>query len=317
MPENRLVSTLRSLGPLVGLLLVLVLFGSLEPEKFLAFQNIRTVLTQTVIVGLGAIGMTFVVVSGGIDLSVGSSIALSTIVVARVLRDGGSPWLAAVCGVLSGACVGILNGALITRLKIAPFIVTLGTLQIVRGIAKYVAGEQKIDAPASWLADLMTKSPSPAWLIVSPGVWALVVLGVFFGAVLKKSVIGTYAFAIGSNESTAVLCGLPVSSIKIRLYALSGLLTGLAGLMQFSRLTVGDPTAATGLELNIIAAVVIGGASLSGGVGSITSSLVGALVMAFLANGCNLVGVPNYAQEILVGGIIVIVVAMDRSRRMT
>lgn len=306
---------LRRLGPFVGLALVLLLFAVLEPDRFPTIGNFRTVLTQTVIVGLGAVGMTFIVVSGGIDLSAGSSIALSTVVVARLLRDGAPPAVAALAGIATGGLVGLVNGAFITRLRIAPFIVTLGTLQIVRGVAKYSAGEQKIDAAAGWLAGLMAKSPEPAWLLVAPGVWTLSVLALFLGFVLKRSVLGVHAFAIGSNEATARLCGLRVERTKVLIYGLSGLLTGLAGLMQFSRLTVGDPTAATGLELNIIAAVVIGGASLSGGVGSIAGSLVGALVMAFLANGCTLVGVPNYAQEILVGAIIVAVVALDRSRR--
>lgn len=315
MTDSNAVRLVRRLGPFLGLALVLVLFTALEPDRFPTAVNFRTVLTQTVIVGLGAVGMTFVVVSGGIDLSVGSSIALSTIVIARLLRDGASPAAAALAGVVAGGAVGVVNGTLITRLRIAPFIVTLGTLQIVRGTAKYLAGEQKIDAPASWLAGLMAKSPDPSWLVVAPGVWALILLAAFLALVLRRSILGVHTYAIGSNEPTAVLCGIKVDRTKVLIYGLSGLMTGLAGLMQFSRLTVGDPTAATGLELNIIAAVVIGGASLSGGVGGIAGSLVGALVMAFLANGCTLVGVPNYAQEILVGAIIVAVVALDRSKR--
>jgi ribose transport system permease protein len=186
----------------------------------------------------------------------------------------------------------------------------------VRGVAKWIAGEQKVDAPGTWLVDLMKKTPDPenAWLLVAPGVWLMVGLGVLMALVLKRTVLGTHAYAIGSNEATARLCGVPIARTKIAVYGLSGLLTGLAGVMQFSRLTVGDPTAAIGLELDIIAAVVIGGGSLSGGEGSILGSVIGAFVMSLLSNGCNLAGVPNYMQEIIIGGIIIAAVAIDRLR---
>lgn len=302
------------LGPFVGLFVVVAIFAALDADKFLDPNNLRTVATQTVIVALGAMGMTFVIVSGGIDLSVGSSIALTTVVVARLLQHGASPWVAAAAGAVCAAFVGALNGTLITTLRIVPFIVTLGMLGAVRGLAKWIAREQKIDAPESWLTSIMQKRPDPAWLVLAPGVWLMTALGVFMGLVLQRTVLGTHAYAIGSNEATARLCGIPIARTKITLYALSGLLTGIAGVMQFSRLTVGDPTAAIGLELAIIAAVVIGGGSLSGGEGSILGSVIGAFVMAFLSNGCNLMGVPNYMQEIIIGAIIIAAVAADRLR---
>jgi ribose transport system permease protein len=302
------------LGPFIGLALVLAIFSILEPERFLSAYNLKTVATQTVIVALGAMGMTFIIVSGGIDLSVGSSIALATVVVAVLLRNEAAPWMAAAAGVLSAGAIGCLNGVLVTALRIVPFIVTLGMLGVVRGVAKWIAGEQKVDAPPGWIVGLMQKTPDPPWLLVAPGVWLMAGLGVFMGLVLKRTVLGTHAFAIGSNEATARLCGIPIARTKIAIYALSGLLTGLAGVMQFSRLTVGDPTAAIGLELDIIAAVVIGGGSLSGGEGSILGSVVGAFVMAFLSNGCNLAGVPNYMQEIITGAIIIAAAAIDRLR---
>jgi ribose transport system permease protein len=313
-PTTRRARLAQLLGPFVGLFIVVAIFSIIAPDRFLSAYNLKTVATQTVIVALGAMGMTFVIVSGGIDLSVGSSIALVTVVVARLLQQGTPPWIAAAAGALAGALVGGVNGVLVTALRIVPFIVTLGMLGVVRGLAKWIAREQKIDAPETWLTSIMQKNPDAAWLLVSPGVWLMAGLGIFMGLVLKRTVLGTHAYAIGSNEATARLCGIPIARTKIALYALSGLLTGLAGVMQFSRLTVGDPTAAIGLELDIIAAVVIGGGSLAGGEGTIAGSVIGAFVMAFLSNGCNLAGVPNYMQEIIIGAIIIAAVAVDRVR---
>jgi ribose/xylose/arabinose/galactoside ABC-type transport system permease subunit len=151
-------------------------------------------------------------------------------------------------------------------------------------------------------------------LLVAPGVWLLLVMGLLMGLVLRRTLFGLHTYAIGSNERTARLCGVAVERTKLRVYALCGLFAGLAGVMQFGRLTVGDPTTAVGEELDVIAAVVIGGASLSGGEGDIRGALLGAFLMSFLANGCTLTGVPNYVQEILIGAIIVAAVAIDRWR---
>ena len=313
--KARLRGAIELLGPFLGLLAVIALFGALAPEGFLTVYNAKTVATQTVIVGLGAIGMTFVVVSGGIDLSVGSTIALSSVTTALCMSAGWPTGAAVAVGVLTGAVVGAVNGLLVSRLSIVPFIVTLGTLGAARGVAKWLAGETKVDAPTGALAGAMSKSPEPEWLIVAPGVWLLFGLALFSALLLRKSVFGTWTVAIGSNEPTARLCGVPVANCKLAIYALCGAFAGLAGVLQFGRLTVGDPTTALGKELDVIAAVVIGGASLSGGTGSILGSLIGAFLMAVLANGCNLTGVPNYVQEILIGAIIVAAVAVDRLRR--
>lgn len=302
-------------GPLVGLGIALVLFAVLVPDRFLSLYNFKTVVTQTVIVGLGAIGMTYVMASGGIDLSVGSVIALSSVVTAVILRDGGSPGVALLGGVGTGALAGVLNGALVTRLRIVPFIVTLGAMGIARGFAKYLANEQTVNAPAGWLAELMTKTPDPAWLLVSRGAWVTLVLAGLMIFVLRRTVFGVHVLAVGSNEATAHLCGVRVDRVKVAVYALSGVFAGIAGVMQFGRLTVGDPTTAIGLELDVIAAVVLGGGSLAGGSGSIAGSLLGAFFMAVLSNGCTLAGVPTYVQEILVGAIIIAAVALDRVRQ--
>jgi ribose transport system permease protein len=302
-------------GPFAGLAVVVALFAALEPETFLSAYNFQTIAAQTVIVGLGAIGMTFVIVAGGIDLSVGSSIALSSVVVAVLLRDGSEPILAALAGVATGAALGFVNGLLVTRMTVVPFIVTLGTMGVARGLAKYLASEQKVDAPAAWLSTLMSKSPTPSWLLVAPGTWLMFGLAAAMAFVLGRTVFGVHVRAVGSNEATARLCGVRVPRVKLAIYALAGAFAGLAGLMQFARLTVGDPTTAAGKELDVIAAVVIGGASLSGGVGGILGSLLGAFLMSVLANGCTLAGVPNYVQEILIGAIIVAAVGLDRLRQ--
>ena len=301
-------------GPLLGLVGVAALFAALEPDTFLSVYNLQTIAAQTVIVGFGAIGMTFVIVSGGIDLSVGSLIALASVVTALALRHQWPPAAAAGVGVATGVLAGFVNGTLVTRLRVVPFIVTLGTMGIGRGLAKYLADEQKIDAPAAWLATVMAKSPTPGWLLVAPGTWFMFALALLMGFVLARTVFGVHTYAIGSSEATARLCGVRVPRVKLMIYVLSGLFAGLAGVMQYARLTVGDPTTAVGKELDVIAAVVIGGASLSGGIGGIGGSLVGAFLMSVLANGCTLTGVPNYVQEILIGMIIIAAVALDRLR---
>ena len=314
MADTARTRLLDLVGPFAGLILVVALFAALEPGTFLSVYNLQTIAAQTVIVGLGAIGMTFVIVSGGIDLSVGSVIALSSVVTALALRDASSPAVAAAAGATVGLAIGAANGVVIARANVVPFIVTLGTMGVARGVAKYLAGEQKVDAPAGWLAEVMTRTPEPAWLTVAPGVWMLAVLALAMGIVLTRTVFGLHTYAIGSSEATAHLSGVRVARMKILIYAVSGLFAGLAGVVQYARLTVGDPTTAVGKELDVIAAVVIGGASLSGGIGGISGSLIGAFLMTVLANGCTLTGVPNYVQEILIGLIIVAAVALDRFR---
>jgi ribose transport system permease protein len=312
-------SWLSTLGPFLGLLGVIAVFALLTdtPDQYLSVRNFRIVVAQTVIVALGAIGMTMIIVSGGIDLSVGSVIALTGVVTAIAIRDGASPLVAVLYGVLAGGAIGVFNGLLITRLKVIPFIATLGTLGMARGVAKWVAGQQTVNAPATWVNELAVTFPQPEWLIVAPGVWLTVALAILVALVLRYTVFGRRIFAVGSNEAAARACGIAVDRLKVWIYGLAGLLFGLSGVMQMSRLRQGDPTVAIGTELDIIAAVVIGGGSLSGGVGTITGSMIGATIMAVLRNGSQQMGWPNYIQEIIIGAIIVVAVAVDgwRSRR--
>jgi ribose/xylose/arabinose/galactoside ABC-type transport system permease subunit len=199
----------------------------------------------------------------------------------------------------------------VTRLRLSPFIVTLGLMGALRGAAKGLANEQPIYPDETWLNHLMRLGANGAPPV---GVWLTLVLAVLVGLMLRYTRLGRHTFAIGSNEQTARLCGVAVERVKVLVYTLCGAFAGLAGLMQFSRLTVGDPTVAVGLELNVIAAVVIGGGSLSGGEGSILGTLVGALIMTVIASGCTQMGLPNWVQEIVTGAIIVVAVALDRLR---
>jgi len=286
--------------------------------RFLGLRNLETLARQTTIVGFGALGMTLVIISGGIDLSIGSLVALGTVVIAWFLGlgTGGlmTPGAAGMAVLVCGA-FGCLSGLLITRLKVVPFIVTLGMMLLVRGTAKGISREQRVDAPETWLNELLASlAPTDRWMLVPPGVWMLVVAAVMIGLVLRYTRFGRYVFAIGSNEMTARLCGVPVERVKLGIYTLGGVFGGLAGTMQFSRLTVGDPTVAVGLELDVIAAVVIGGGSLSGGEGSVLGSLVGALIMSIIRAGCSQMGLPNWVQEMITGSIIIAAVALDRMR---
>jgi ribose transport system permease protein len=258
--------------------------------------------------------MTFIIVSGGIDLSVGSVVALTGVVTALALESGWAPGAAVFAAILVGGLVGLVNGGFITGLRVVPFIATLGMLGIARGAAKWLAGEQTINAPPTWINGLLVTFPDPSWLIVAPGVWLSLLLAVVAVVVLRRTVFGRRVFALGSNEAAARACGIATDRLKLWIYSIAGLLFGLAGVMQMSRLRQGDPTVAIGVELDVIAAVVIGGASLNGGEGSIMGSMIGALIMAFLRNGCQQMGWPNYIQEIIIGSIIVLAVAVDRWR---
>jgi ribose transport system permease protein len=361
---------LNRVGPIFGLALVILIFYTLTPGHYLSTFNLRVVLGQTVIVAIGAIGMTMIIVSGGIDLSVGSSIALTGVITAVSLNAGLSPAIAVAAGILAGGLVGLVNGLVITgltfhvlyfvlvawieillfragfrfvpmaatlgillllrffvsfiirrfsgrtlpRFGVVPFIATLGMLGVARGTAKWLAGEQTVNVPETWINDLLVLFPKPSWLVLAPGVWVAIILAVIAAIVLRNTIFGRRVFALGSNELAARACGIATDRLKIWIYGLAGLLFGLAGVMQMSRLRQGDPTVAAGTELDVIAAVVIGGGSLSGGEGTIFGSMIGALIMAFLRNGCQQIGWHNYVQEIIIGAIIVIAVAVDRWR---
>jgi ribose transport system permease protein len=306
---------LKKLGPTSGLVVVFLLFSVLRPATFPTADNMLLIMLQTAVVGTAALGMTMVIINGGIDLSVGSVVALSTVIIALLLNAGATPLLAAAGGVFVGALCGASIGFLITRLKLAPFIVTLAMWGALRGLAKGLADEQVILADGGWLNGLLN-APTDAekWMLFPPGVWLMIVLSLLVGGFLRYTRPGRHILAVGSNELTARLCGISVERTKLMVYMLGSSFAAMAGVLQFSYLTVGDPTTGTGMELDIIAAVVIGGASLSGGEGKVSGSLVGAFIMTIVANGCTKLELANWVQEIITGGIIVVAVAIDRFR---
>jgi len=314
LPLTRLVNFL---GPLIGLLFVMGVFCA-NPEVrpfFLTGANFKIILTQTVIVALCALGMTMIIVSSGIDLSVGSTVALTSVIGATLILQSWPPALVVAMTVLAGGLIGFLNGAMIAGLRMMPFIVTLGMMGAARGAAKWMARNQTVNYPDSPLNRIMALEAPDRLLPLPQGVWLTIALACLMVLVMRRTVFGRYIFAIGSNELAARLSGIRVRRHKALIYSLAGLFTGLAGLMQLSRLTQGDPSVAIGLELDVIAAVVIGGASLNGGSGSIVGSMIGALIMAVLRNGSNQSGWPNYMQEIIIGLVIILAVGLDKLRQ--
>ena len=301
-------------GPAVALVCVYTLFAIMRPETFARSANLVTMARQTVVVSIAAVGMTLVIIHGGIDLSVGSGVALATVVIASLLKAGHGPVAASLGGIAAIGAAGLVTGLLVTRLRLAPFIVTLGSMSILRGAAKGLANEQKIDVDPRGLDSLL--APPEAGLLPA-GVWVAIALAIAAAVVLRATPFGRHVFAVGSNEATARLCGVQVERVRLVVYTVAGLLAGLAGVMEFSTLTVGDPTDSVGLELEVIAAVVIGGASLSGGEGTIVGSMVGALLMTVIRTGGTHLGMPNWIQEIVTGAIILAAVTVDRARKKT
>jgi len=303
---------LRALGPLLGLVSTWLLFALLCGSSFTRWDNQGLMLLQTAVVGTAAVGATWIIVSGGIDLSVGSTIALGTMVAALVLRAGGGATLAALSALASGAAIGALIGTLVNRARLSPFIVTLGLWGAVRGLAKGVGDNQPVYPGAlGWIGELMVAGRG----FLPAGVWILVVLAALSAFALQRTVFGRHAVAIGSNQETARLCGVPVERTKLLVYVLGVSCAGVAAVLQLAYLSMGDPTTAQGYELKAIAAAVIGGASLAGGEGSIGGTLIGALIMTVVDNGCTKLGLDNWVQELVTGVIIVAAVALDRWRQ--
>lgn len=312
---GELFSTFNLLGLVIAVTALYIYFWRKLPNTFLTFTNIETIAKQATIVSMASLGMTLIIISAGIDLSIGSGVALVTVVIALALHSHAG-WFAVAMGLLVGAGAGLFNGLVISRVKVSPFIVTLGTLLMFRGLARQFGHDNTVSAPESWINGLFNVlGPDEHWKLFPVGVWFMLGMAAVVGILLKRTVFGRNIVAIGSNESAARMSGINVEMVKTAVYVLGGLAVGLAGVMQFSRLTVGDPTVTVGFELDVIAAVVIGGASLNGGQGSILGSLIGAVFMTTIQNGFAQLSWPESYRIYITGTIIVFAVALDQRRQ--
>ena len=305
----------REAGVLLVLLGMCAILAILRPP-FLEGGNLLLVARQFSMIGIMAAGMTMVIILGGIDLSVGSVVALSGCLATLAIRNLDCPlWVAVAIALASGAAVGFLNGALISRLRMAPFVITLGTMSMARSLPLVVTGAQQVTvkgAAAKAGFDAIAQSdtlgiPNPVWLMI-----AVVLIGDVF---LRYMRTGRHIYYIGANEEAARLSGLNVTAIKWGVYTVCGLLAGLAGIVQASRVETGQPTAGTGDELRVIAAVIIGGASFSGGVGTVFGAFLGAAILQVLRQGLVILGVEANWQQFVEGGVIIGAVALDLLRR--
>jgi ribose transport system permease protein len=309
----RPVIAARQFGTLGGLALTCLVLWALTPH-FLTVSNLLNVLEQTAINATVAVGMTFVIISGGIDLSVGSIVAVTGIVLASVLQAGAGAPLAILAAVALGALFGVMNGLLITIGRLPPFIATLGMMSVARGTALVLTDGRPISgfgAEFRWLAT------GRIFMIPMPVLFAIVVY-VIASFVLRRTRFGRYIYAIGGNEEATRLSGVPVSLHKTAVYAVSGVTSGLAAVLLTARLNSAQPIAGMMYELDAIAATVIGGTSLLGGEGTLSGTLIGALIMGVLRNGLNLLGVSSFLQQIVIGVVIIAAVLVDsvlKSRR--
>jgi len=309
--KDKLSQNIAKIGPLIGLIFIIVILSFLS-DSFLTVDNILNLLRQISINALIAFGMTFVILTAGIDLSVGSLLALGSALTAGMLSSGMDPMLAIFLGLIIGLLLGGLNGVIITKGKVAPFIATLATMTIFRGATLvYTDGKPVTGLSDSMVFTMMGKGYF-FWIPIPVIIMLVVFLILYF--VLNNTVFGRRVYAVGGNEEAATLSGVKSDRIKIMVYALTGMLAVLAGIILTSRLNSAQPTAGTMYELDAIAAVVIGGTSLMGGRGRITGTLIGALIIGVISNGLNLLNVSSFYQQIVKGAVILFAVMLDRSK---
>lgn len=310
MNKSIVKQSLYKLRTLLGLLILVVLLSILSP-RFLSVSNFTNVLRQTSINAIIAVGLTFVILTGGIDLSVGSIFAFSSAITAGLIVAQVPAGIAIIIGLLVGAVVGMFNGVLITRGKVPPFIATLATMTIMRGATLVYSNGEPITGLGEsfyWIGNkYVGVFPVPVVLTV--------VVFIIAYYILTQIKLGRYVYAIGGNEEASRLSGINTRRVKTIVYAISGLLAALSGIIITSRLNSAQPTAGQGAELDAIAAVVLGGTSLSGGQGGITGTIIGALIIGILNNGLNLLNVSPFFQLIVKGVVILIAILLDRSEK--
>jgi ribose transport system permease protein len=299
---KKLAAFNRELGLVAAIIIMVAIFSIVEPV-YLSTSNLLDIMDQSVINGLLALGITFAIIKGGIDLSVGSIFAIVIVVVGDLLVRGMSPVVAIVAGIILGLILGAFNGLLITKLRLQPFIATLGTMSAYRGLAYIITGGWPVlDIPDNFRSIFN----SDVFGNIPISIFVLLAFAIVGHIILKYTKLGTYIYAIGGNEEATLLSGVNVDRSKIMAYALSGAGAALAGMVLLARLGSGEPAAGQGYELNAIAAAAIGGASLAGGKGNMMCTLLGAILLSTLKVGLVVVGVDTFWQYIATGAIIVI-----------
>ncbi|MWQ06110.1 ABC transporter permease [Glaesserella parasuis] len=317
---------LRKMAALAWLIL-LVIFFSVTNDYFFTSNNIMTVGLQTSTIALIGIGATCVILTGGIDLSTGSVVALSGVAAAMIVNAGVPVPLGMVLGILVGGICGLVNGILVTQMKLPPFIATLGMMMVARGLALYVTNAAPVSGmPESFAAlgngalfKIVEEGPNGLPKVVFAGIPYPVIIMIFitvlFTFALTKLKVGRYIYAIGSNEEAARLSGIKTNVVKIYAYVASGLLSGLTGVILASRLVTAQPNGGVAYELDAIASAVVGGTSLMGGVGTIPGTLIGSFIIGVLRNGLNMNGVSSFVQMIVIGLVIIVAVSLDQLRQ--
>lgn len=301
------IKTLRQYGIFVVFIIICLILSFISPQ-FLTVSNWTIIITQASINALLAFGVTFVIITGGIDLSLGSMVAVTGVTAAMLAHPDTFPVaLPIFAGLLAGLLMGVFNGFIITKSKIAPFIVTLGTMTIGRGLALIVSKGR----PISNLSDSFNFIGGGDVFGIPFPIIVLVIIFTICSITLKKTLLGRYIYAVGGNEQAARASGINVNQVKLAVYSISGLLAGLAGVLLTSRITTGQPNAGAGFELDAIAAAVIGGTSTSGGTGTMTGTLVGVLLIGVINNGLDLLNVTSYYQQVVMGIIIIGAVVLD------
>jgi ribose transport system permease protein len=311
--NSKLLAKIKSIseGNLLIILILLVLGLWLVEPKFLSFVNVTNLLRQTAIIGVLAIGMTFVILSGGIDLSVGSVLAFSSILASQLMVAGLNIWLSILIALIGGSIIGAIQGFIIHNGKVPAFIATLGGMTIVRGLVMLMSNAQKITGLPSIIGDFAVNRylGIPAMVYV----WfATIIIGYF---VSRFTTFGRNMYAIGSNEEAARLSGIKIGVVICGIYAFSAFMSSIAGILMTARLGNGVPTAGQGYELDAVAAAVVGGASLTGAVGSIAGTVLGTVIIASIRNGGTLIGINPFILDILVGSLIVVSVLFDQLRK--
>jgi ribose transport system permease protein len=298
-------------------LLALVLFFSVASANFYQAANLSNILLSTVVTGLLALGTTFVIITGGIDLSIGTGMTLCSVMTAVFMTQLGLPMILGVlCGVVFGALMGGVNGLFVAVLKIPSFIATLAMMMVAAGLALVISGTKPIYTnEVAGFQKVFALGKSIPGLVIPNAVFILFAAAVIAGLILSKTVLGRYTYSIGSNEQATALSGVNVREWTVLIYTLAGCFTGLAGVIATARLNSAQPAGGMGLELQAIAAVVIGGTSLQGGKGSIIGTVIGALIMSVLTNGLSIMSIPQEWQQVAVGVVILLAVYLDMMRR--